>query len=96
MQWLIDLANFLAVPFFLVVLALVFYHGNQPKRYKIVREFNQLGEERFEVWFDYPSSPLVRRTWRLRETFETLALAEEYLARQHLQRETVREGELQK
>ena len=94
MTWLIDLAYFFAAPVFLAVLAAILYRGDQPKRYKIVREFNQLGKEQFEVWFDYPASPLIRRTWRRKKTFDTLELAEEYLARQHCQRETVREGSL--
>ena len=94
MQWLIDLAYFFAAPIFLVFLAVIFYRGTEPKRYKIVREYNQLGEEQFEVWFDYPASPLIRQTWRRKKIFDTLKLAEDYIARQHCQRETVREGAL--
>lgn len=94
MNWLQDLSLFFTIPLIAILCGVLFYRSCEPKRYKIVREFNQLGEERFEVWFDYPASPLVKHTWCLRETFNTLELAEDYIARQHSQRETVREGSL--
>ena len=94
MHWLSDLAHFLAFPFLMAILAVVLYRSNMPKRYKIIRESNPLGEERFEVWFDYPSSPLIQRTWILKETFDTEKAAEDYILRHQIERKTVSEGPL--
>ena len=94
MDWLNDLLYFLAMPILIVVMAAVLYRGNQPRGYKIVRVSNNLDEERYEVWFDYPASPFVQSTWSLKETFDSLKLAEDYLARQRTEREIIKEGPL--
>lgn len=94
MQWLIDLAYFFTVPLLVVIAAAILYRGNQPRGYKIVRVSNSLDEVRYEVWFDYPASPFVQSTWSHKETFDSLKLAEDYLARQQTEREIIKEGQL--
>jgi hypothetical protein len=93
MERLTDLYAFLAVPILIIVFAMITVRGSDPKRYKIVCETNILGEERYEVWLEYPAFPLVRDTWRLEEKFDTLDLAYDYLARRVTKtRATIKEG----
>jgi hypothetical protein len=94
MDWLHDIFYFLMVPGMLLVLAAFTMKGNTPKRYKIVKETNSLGETCWEVWFEYWAMPLNADTWRLEEKFETKQLAIDFIARRSVLRETVKEGTL--
>lgn len=96
MQWLSDICLFFAVPTILLAWSVLATHGTVPKSYKIVRESNNLGEERFEVWFHYPSFGLAARDWRMEEKFDRLQDAEDFITRQTKIRETVKEGKLDK
>ena len=92
MTWLNDLFLFLAVPG-IVIVAMILTHRGAAQRYKIVKETNTLGEERYEVWFEHYSLH-GSKTWLHKETFDTIELADQYIARQFTTRETVREGKL--
>ena len=94
MDLLADLARFFAVPFLVIVLSIILYRGDRPRRYKIVRESNPLGEERYEVWFEYPALPFNPNTWKLEEKFDSEQLANDFITRRKKIRETVREGTL--
>lgn len=93
MTWLNDLFLFLVVPGLAIVAAIISYRGDA-YGYKIVCETNQLGEKRYQVWFEYYSIGAQSRSWRLEETFDTLELADQYISRQTKTTETVREGSL--
>jgi len=94
LEWLNDVYLFLLAPCLMIFAAVLTSHQPNPKQYRIVKETNTLGEERFEVWFNYPALFLVQRTWRLEEKFDTEQLADEYIARRFKVRELVREGQL--
>ncbi len=95
MEWITDLLYFLAVPG-LVILFFVLTYKGAANHYRIVRVTNTLGEEKYEVYFQYESMDCASRNWRLEETFDTEQLADEFIARQFTIRETVREGKLTK
>ncbi len=88
-----DILLFLAVPFLVIVFAALTWRG-AGKAYKIVRVTNTLGEEKYEVYFQYERIDCSGCDWRLEETFETEQLANEFIARQFQTREVVREGKL--
>jgi hypothetical protein len=90
-----DLLYFLLVPVTVMLIAILTYRG-AANNYKIVRVTNTLGEEKYEVYFQYESMDCVSRNWRLEETFKTEQQADEFIARQFQKRETVREGKLSK
>jgi hypothetical protein len=90
-----DLLYFLLVPATVMLIAILTYRG-AANNYKIVRVTNTLGEEKYEVYFQYESMDCVSRNWRLEETFKTEQQADEFIARQYQKRETVREGKLSK
>jgi hypothetical protein len=90
-----DLLYFLLVPVTVMLIAILTYRG-AANNYKIVRVTNTLGEEKYEVYFQYESMDCVSRNWRLEETFRTEQQADEFIARQFQKRETVREGKLSK
>lgn len=92
MDWLKDLFLFLFVPG-LVIFAILLSHRGPKRRYKIVKETNSLGEEKYEVWFEYRNH-YSNRVWHLEKTFDTEDLANEFVARQHTTRETIKEGTL--
>jgi hypothetical protein len=95
MEWTKDLMYFLFFPACIALIAILTYRG-AANNYKIVRVTNTLGEEKYEVYFQYESMDCVSRNWRLEETFETEQLADQFIARQYQKRETVREGKLTK
>lgn len=90
---LIDLLYFLSIPAIIIVFAVLTWRG-AANNYRIVRVTNSLGEEKYEVYFQYESRECVGTNWRLEETFPTEQLANEFIARQFSKRETVREGKL--
>ena len=94
MDWLQDLLYFLMVPGLLLVMVLLTMKNSSPRRYKIVKETNSLGETHWEVWFEYTAIPFNPDTWRLEQTFETQQLAEDFITRRSVVRETVKEGTL--
>ena len=93
MEWIKDLSYFLFFPAMIVLIAILTYRG-AANNYKIVRVTNSLGEEKYEVYFQYESADCVNQNWRLEKTFETEQLADEFLARQFSKREVIREGKL--
>lgn len=93
MEWTKDLALFLFFPACIALIAILTYRG-AANSYKIVRVTNTLGEEKYEVYFQYESADCVNRNWRLEKTFETEHEADEFIARQSTVREIVREGKL--
>jgi len=93
MEWITDLLYFLAIPAIIIVFAVLTWRG-AAKNYRIVRVTNSLGEQKYEVYFQYESRECVGTNWRLEETFETEQLADEFIARQYQKREVVREGKL--
>lgn len=95
MEWTKDLALFLFFPAAIMLIAILTYRG-AANNYRIVKVTNTLGEEKYEVYFQYESADCVHRNWRLEETFETVQQADEFIARQYQKRETVREGKLTK
>lgn len=95
MQVFLDLLYFLSIPA-VILLIFIATHRGAANHYRIVRVTNTLGEEKFEVYFQYESMDCVNRNWRLEETFDTAQLADEFIARQFTIRETVREGKLTK
>lgn len=95
MEWITDLLYFLAVPGLIILFFVLTYRG-AANNYKIVRVTNSLGEEKYEVYFQYESMDCMHLNWRLEETFATEQLADEFIARQYQKRETVREGKLTK
>jgi len=88
-----DLVYFLSIPAIIIVFAALTWRG-AGKAYKIVRVTNTLGEEKYEVYFQYESLDCSSCNWLLEETFDTEQLADEFIARQFTKRETVREGKL--
>ncbi len=90
---LTDLLYFLSIPAIIAVVAVCTWRGSA-NNYKIVRVTNTLGEEKYEVYFQYESIDCVGCNWRLKETFETQKQADEFIARQFSKREVVREGKL--
>ncbi len=90
---LMDLLYFLTIPLIIVLLGIFTWRG-AANNYKIVRVTNTLGEEKYEVYFQYESIDCIIHNWRLEETFETVQQADEFIARQFSKRETVREGKL--
>jgi len=95
MEWAKDLLYFLFFPAMIALIAILTYRG-AANNYKIVRVTNSLGEEKYEVYFQYESRDFTSCNWRLEETFATEQLADEFIARQYQKRETVREGKLTK
>ena len=93
MEWAMDLLYFLFFPAIVVLFAILTWRG-AANNYRIVRVTNTLGEEKYEVYFQYESRECVGTNWRLQETFATEQLANEFIARQFTIRETVREGKL--
>jgi hypothetical protein len=93
MEWTKDLALFLFFPACLVLIAILTYRG-AANSYKIVRVTNTLGEEKYEVYFQYESADCVNRNWRLEQTFATEHEANEFIARQFSKREVIKEGRL--
>jgi hypothetical protein len=93
MEWANDLLLFLFFPAIVVLAAILTYKG-AANNYKIVRVTNTLGEEKYEVYFQYERFDCSGCNWRLEETFETEQLADEFIARQYQKREVVREGKL--
>jgi hypothetical protein len=92
---LMDLLYFLSIPAIVVLFAVLTWRG-AANNYRIVRVTNTIGEEKYEVYFQYESMDCASRNWRLEETFETEQQADEFIARQFTIRETVREGKLTK
>ena len=92
MTWVNDVLHFLLVPG-LVIFAMILTHKGDKQNYKIIKETNSLGESRYEVWFEYYTVHGCHG-WRMEEKFDTEEQANEFLARQHKIRETVREGKL--
>jgi hypothetical protein len=92
METLELLLHFFAFPALVVVFGILTYRG-EPTRYKIVRETNSLGEERFELWYKY-SSLLKSYPWCLEGTFTTEAEAHDFMAREKINRIIVSEGVL--
>lgn len=88
-----DILLFLSIPCLVIVFGLLTWRG-AGKAYKIVRVTNTLGEEKYEVYFQYESRDFTSCNWRLEETFETEQQANEFIARQFQTREVVREGKL--
>ena len=95
MEWIKDLLYFLSVPTVIILLFVLTYRG-AANNYRIVKVSNTLGEEKFEVYFQYASADCVSCNWRIEETFATEREADEFIARQFTVRETVREGKLTK
>ena len=95
MEWTKDLALFLFFPACVALIAILTYRG-AANNYRIVRVTNTLGDEKYEVYFQYESADCVNRNWRLEKTFATEHEADEFIARQYQKRETVREGKLTK
>jgi hypothetical protein len=95
MEWTKDLALFLFFPACILLIAILTYTG-RANNYKIVRVTNTLGEEKYEVYFQYERIDCSGCNWRLEETFATEQLADEFIARQYQKREIVREGKLTK
>ncbi len=94
MDWLQDLFYFLVLPGLLLVMAAFTMRGSRPRRYKIVKETNSLGETHWEVWFEYAAMPGNPDTWRMEERFDTEQLANDFIARRSVQREIVKQGTL--
>jgi len=94
MDWFNDMLYFLMVPGLIMIIAVLSFRSSRPRRYKIVKETNSLGETRWEVWFEYAAMPFNPDTWLLKETFDTQQQAEDYIARRSVLRETVKEGTL--
>ncbi len=92
---LMDLLYFLSIPVIVALFFILTYRG-AASNYRIVRVTNTLGEEKYEVYFQYESADCVSQNWRLEETFETQTQADEFIARQFTIRETVKEGKLTK
>lgn len=90
---LMDLLYFLTIPAIIIVVALCTWRG-AANNYKIVRVTNTLGEEKYEVYFQYESIDCMGCNWRLEETFESEQLANEFIAKQFTKREVVKEGKL--
>lgn len=92
MDWLDDLLRFLFVPG-LVLIAMVLCYRGAKRKYKIIKETNNLGESRYEVWFEYYS---IHGThgWLHEETFDTEEQANEFVAKQFKTREVIKEGNL--
>jgi hypothetical protein len=88
-----DILYFLLFPAILVLIAILTYKGSA-NNYKIVRVTNTLGEEKYEVYFQYERIDCSGCNWRLEETFETELQADEFIARQNQKREIVKEGKL--
>jgi hypothetical protein len=93
MEWTKDLALFLFFPAMIMLIAILTYTG-AATNYKIVRVTNRLGEEKYEVYFQYERKDCSGLTWRLEETFATEHEANEFIARQSTVREIVQEGKL--
>ena len=93
MEWAKDLLYFLFFPACIALIAILTYRG-AANNYKIVRVTNTLGEEKYEVYFQYESMDCVSRNWRLEKTVATEREADEFIAGQYQKRETVREGKL--
>jgi hypothetical protein len=93
MEWAMDLLYFLFFPAIVVLFAILTWRG-AANNYKIVRVTNTLGEEKYEVYFQYERMDCSGLNWRLEETFPTEREADEFIARQFTKRETVREGKL--
>lgn len=93
MDWTKDLALFLFFPACIVLIAILSYRG-AGKAYKIVRVTNTLGEEKYEVYFQYERIDCSGCNWRLEETFATEHEADKFIARQYQKREVIREGKL--
>jgi hypothetical protein len=93
MEWIKDLAIFLFFPACIILIAILTYKG-AANNYKIVRVTNTLGEEKYEVYFQYERMDCSGLNWRLEETFATEQLADEFIARQFSKREVIREGKL--
>lgn len=92
MEWLNDILLFLLFPGMILVAVVLAHRGNK-RGYKIVKETNSLGESRYEVWFEYYTVHGLHG-WTLEEKFDTEEQANEFIARQHTIRETIREGKL--
>ncbi len=88
---MIDALYFLAVPFVVLLVALVTWRGSE-QSYKIIKETNHLGEEKFEVWFQYESIACSSRNWCKEQECKTVQEAEDFIARQFKKREVVKEG----
>ncbi len=86
---MIDALYFLAIPIVMLLVAIFTYQGSE-QAYKIVKETNDLGEEKFEVWFQYESYS--NRNWRKEQEFDTVKEAEEFIARRIKKREILKEG----
>jgi hypothetical protein len=93
MEWTKDLALFLFFPACIALIAILTYKG-AANNYKIVRVTNSLGEQKFEVYFQYERMDCSGLNWRLEETFATEQQADEFIARQFSKREVIREGKL--
>lgn len=92
MVWLIDLLYFLTAPLFLLFLAILTFKGQNPKQFKIVKETNSLGEEKYELWFEYPVMPFNPDSWRKEGDFKTVAEADQYIKSLTKTREVVKQG----
>lgn len=88
-----DFLYFFSIPIVILLFALVTWRG-AGKAYKIVRVTNTLGEEKYEVYFQYESRDFTSCNWRLEQTFESEQLANEFIARQFQTREVIKEGKL--
>ncbi len=87
-----DLLYFHFVPTLLFFGVFFFTWRGSEKAYKIIKETNSLGEEKFEVWFQYESMDCSSRNWCKQERFDTVKEAEDFIARQSKKREVVKEG----
>lgn len=89
MEWLNDVWLFFSLPALFIIYNLIFGRGNLAKNYKIVRESNTLGEEKYEVWFDYPG---LCTPWRREGEFGSEQSVDEFIARQFKLREIIKQG----
>ena len=92
MEVLGTLIQYLGLPIFFIMLAISMYRG-APERYKIIREIDDLGREKYEVWFKYKSL-LNGYPWCIQGSFYTLEEAENFITGKSINREVVKEGSL--
>ena len=92
MQFLETFLQFISIPALLLVVSLIAYRG-EARGYKIVKETNTLGEEKFEVWIRYKA--VHKRCWRKELTCDTENEANQFIARLFTIRTVIREGGLE-
>lgn len=92
MNFLNNLFLFLLVPGCMVCLAILSHRG-AARRYKIVKETDSLGTNKYEVWFEHYTVHGCNG-WIHKETFDTEELADQFIARHSKIREIIKEGSL--